>query len=200
MFLGTREPAAAPVSVIWMRSTTHELVGVSCALGASRALELDVLPGVALAAAAVCGSWLPDADQLGARVHRRSRLERRSLLVGAAGALARLPLLAFALCTRHRGISHSLLACAALTGLAVFATVSLAPGFALAGAGLTLGYVAHVLADACTPAGVGLWRPFAARRVHLLPAPARIPTGSAREALVTASAGALALVLALTLV
>jgi membrane-bound metal-dependent hydrolase YbcI (DUF457 family) len=180
-----------------VRNTTHELLGVSCALATSRALELDALPGAAVVAASVCGSWLPDADQLGSRVHRRSRLERRSLLVGAAGALARLPLLAFAMVARHRGISHCPLACAALAALTAAAAVTLGPAFTLAAIGLTLGYTAHVLADACTPAGVELWRPFSSRRVHLLPAPARIPTGSAREALVAAGAGALALALAL---
>lgn len=180
-----------------VRNTTHELLGVSCALAASRALELDALSGAAVVAASVCGSWLPDADQLGARVHRRSRLERRSLLIGAAGALARLPLLAFALVARHRGISHWLLVCAALAALTVAAAVWLGPALALAGMGLTLGYTAHVLADACTPSGVELWRPFSPRRVHLLPASARIATGSAYEALVAVGAGALALALVL---
>lgn len=197
----TRTSAAGPISVVCVRNTTHELLGVTLSLAASRALELDELASLPLVAGAVYGSWLPDADRLGSRVHRRTRLERRSLLVAAAGTLARLPLLAFALLARHRGVSHSLLACASLAALATTsAVVALGAGLTAALAGLALGYAAHVMADACTPAGVELWRPFSRRCVRLLPVTARIPTGSLREGLVAVGAAVLALTLALTAV
>lgn len=134
----------------------------------------------------MCGSWLPDADRLGTRVHRRSRLERRSLLAAAVGLVARLPLVTFALVARHRGVSHSLVACALVGAAAALGLALPPPAPALAG-GLALGYAAHVLTDACTPAGVALLAPFARRRVWLVPARARLRTGSAREGLLAAA-------------
>lgn len=64
-------------------------------------------------------------------------------------------------------------------------------------AGLALGYCAHVAADACTPAGVGLWCPFARRRVWCLSPALRIPTGSLREGLVAITAAMLVFALLL---
>ena len=49
------------------------------------------------------------------------------------------------------------------------------------GAGVAIGYLAHIAADACTPSGVALFAPLSRRRWWLAPAWARIPTGSARE-------------------
>jgi membrane-bound metal-dependent hydrolase YbcI (DUF457 family) len=53
-------------------------------------------------------------------------------------------------------------------------------------AGVAIGSVAHVAGDACTPGGVPLHWPLSRRRRWLLPAPARIPTGSLREYAATA--------------
>jgi hypothetical protein len=50
-----------------------------------------------------------------------------------------------------------------------------------AAAGVAIGYGVHLAADPCTPSGVPLWAPFSGRRHWLLPARARINTGSARE-------------------
>lgn len=159
-----------------MRNATHELVGVSLALAAARAVEADPLETVGLAAASLCGSRLPDIDQLGARVHRRSRLERRSLLVGATGAALRLPLLALAALVPHRGLTHSSLACAAAAAFAALIASPAGASAALAvGAGVAIGYAAHLAADACTPGGVRLWAPLSGQRVWLLPPHARIP-------------------------
>lgn len=191
-----REAADGPSTVPWVRNATHELIGVTCALGASRALDLDTVETVLAAGAAAVGSWLPDADRLGTRVHRRSRLERRSLIARALGMVLRAPLVAFALVARHRGITHSLVACVLVGAGAVGLGLLLpAPGWALGG-GLALGYLAHVLADACTPSGVALWAPFDQRRVWLVAAPARIRTGSVREALLAAVSAVAALALA----
>jgi membrane-bound metal-dependent hydrolase YbcI (DUF457 family) len=130
---------------------------------------------VGLAAAAWVASMLPDVDLPGARVHRRTRLERRHLAVRSAGRLARIPLW-LAARLEHRGITHSIAACAAVIWLAALISRDAAIGAAL-------GYGAHVAADACTPAGVRAFAPVSRRPVHLLPKCARIPTGSARELL-----------------
>ncbi len=187
---------ASEASLPCMRNTTHQLLGVTLALGALRLAEADPQPPlvVGAAAGALFGSWLPDVDQPGARLHRRSHLERRSLLVGAAGALARLPLLAFSLLARHRAITHSLAACLAVCLAAALAATFGALAFAAAG-GLALGYAAHVLADACTRSGVSLWAPFSARRVWLLPARARVRTASLHERLLAAPVAVAALTL-----
>lgn len=180
-----------------MRSLTHELAGASLALAAAKTASAGPMATLAIAAAAVYGSRLPDVDQLGSRVHRRARLERRNLCVGLAGALLRAPLIAVALVARHRGASHSLLACAALAGgaAAVGALVGPAPLAALGG--VALGYTAHVLADACTPSGAALWAPFSPRPAWVAPAWARVPTGSLRELPVTAGAAGALVALAL---
>jgi len=166
-----------------MRNVTHELVGVSLALASAKALEADPLESTGLVAASLGGSRLPDLDQLGARVHRRSGPERRSLLLGVVGSALRLPLLGFAALVPHRGVTHSALACAVAAALAALVASPAGAGAALVvGAGVAIGYAAHVAADACTPAGVHLWAPLSPKRVWLLPARARIPTGSPREA------------------
>jgi membrane-bound metal-dependent hydrolase YbcI (DUF457 family) len=178
-----------------VRNTTHELIGVACAVAASRALELDPLETAAAAAGAVWGSWLPDADRLGTRVHRRGRLARRNLAFAALGALLRLPLVVFALLARHRGLSHSLAACALVAALAALLAALVGGLVAAAAAGGALGYCAHVLADACTPSGVCLWWPVSSRRVWLLPPRVRIQTGSLREALLASAAVTVAVAL-----
>ncbi len=170
-----------------MRNATHELIGASVGLAAARAVHADPVLTVVTVGAAVFGSRLPDVDQLGARVHRRTRLERRGMLLGVAGRVVRLPLVAFAMVARHRGVTHSLAACGVLVAGAVVLGGGL-PYLVLGAWGLALGYCSHVVADACTPAGVSLWAPFSSRRVRLLPAGARIATGSAAELLVALTA------------
>ena len=179
-----------------MRNVTHELIGVSVALGAAKAAELGPIETTVAAGAAVVGAWLPDADQLGSRIHRRSRLERRNLAVGAGGALLRLPLFAFGALASHRAITHSVLASMVVAGGAglLLALLGLPLAAILAG-GLGVGYACHVLADACTPTGVRLWWPLSRRRVWLLPAGCRIATGSVRELLLAVCVLALVAVL-----
>jgi membrane-bound metal-dependent hydrolase YbcI (DUF457 family) len=180
-----------------VRNRTHELVGVSLAVVAGRAFDAGPLETAGLAAAALFGSRLPDVDQLGARVHRRTRLERRTPVAGAVGAVLRLPLLLFAIVVAHRTVTHSAPACAAAAAVAALVASPAGAGVALiVAAGVAIGYAAHVAADACTPAGVTLWAPLSRRRVWLLPRRARIRTGSWREvafAIVPAAALAFAL-------
>jgi membrane-bound metal-dependent hydrolase YbcI (DUF457 family) len=154
---------------------------------AAAALDTPSADAVVAVGAAWVGSLLPDADVAGARVYRRSRMERRVWVVRLLGALARLPL-RVAILLGHRGLTHSVFACAVAAVVCGGLVSLVAPGFAVAaGAGLALGYGAHVAADACTPGGVALWAPLSRRRRWLLPAVARIPTGSWREYLVAAA-------------
>ena len=168
-----------------MRHGTHELIGVSVAVAGARLLEASAVETAGAAVAAFYGSWLPDIDRLGSRVHGRSALERRSLLVGFAGFVLRLPALAFAAIARHRGMSHSLVGallaglCATLVAVPFGTTVAV-----VVGGGLFAGYLAHLAADALTPGGVPFWAPLSRQRVWLLPRAWRISTGSWREAAV----------------
>jgi membrane-bound metal-dependent hydrolase YbcI (DUF457 family) len=172
-----------------VRNTTHELIGVSLALTAGQAIEAGPFESGGLALAAVAGARLPDLDQLGARIHTRTRLERRSLIIGLVGAAVRLPLVAFAGIVSHRALTHSALACAAAAVLAALVASPAGTGAALlVGGGIAIGYGAHVAADACTPGGVKLWAPFSRERVWFLPPRARIPTGSLREAALAGAA------------
>jgi membrane-bound metal-dependent hydrolase YbcI (DUF457 family) len=180
-----------------VRNTTHELIGVSVALAAGQALHGGAFESAALAAVAVGGARLPDVDQLGARIHSPSWLERRSLIVGGIGAAMRLPLVAFAGVVSHRALTHSAAACAAAAALAALIASLGGPDAALlVGGGVAIGYGTHVASDACTPGGVNLWAPLSGQRVWLLPPRARIPTGSLREAaLAGVAAAGLAVVL-----
>jgi inner membrane protein len=120
--------------------------------------------------------------------------------VAALGRLARLPLRLLIL-LGHRGLTHSLVAVAGVTAAAVAHASLVAPGWADEVAlGGGLGVLSHVLTDACTPSGVPLLAPLSSRRHHLLPRPARIPTGSLRELAVAAAlmAGTVAATLVLT--
>lgn len=107
------------------------------------------------------------------------------------GWLARIPLRLLTL-LGHRGVTHSLLAIAAVAAAGWLITPAL-------GAGLAIGYGAHVAADACTPGGVPLLAPLWKRRWWLLPRRVRIPTGSWRELVVAAALAAASVTAALTL-
>jgi membrane-bound metal-dependent hydrolase YbcI (DUF457 family) len=169
---------------------THQIAGVGLAAVAAAALDVEATGAAVLVGAAWLGSMLPDADLAGARVYRRTRLERRVVLARLAGSLARLPLRLLTV-LRHRGVTHSLLACVAAALLCGAAVSLVAPGVAVAaGAGLALGYGAHLIADACTPSGIALWAPLSRKRRWLLPRAARIPTGSLREYAVAAALAA----------
>ena len=127
---------------------------------------------------------LPDADRAGSRVYRPTRIERRLWPARVLGWLARLPLRALVV-LRHRGLTHSLVATAgAAVACGLLASLVAPPAAITVGAGVAIGYLAHVAADACTPSGVALFAPVSGRRRWLLPSPARIPTGSAREQMV----------------
>jgi membrane-bound metal-dependent hydrolase YbcI (DUF457 family) len=160
---------------------THQISGVGAAALTAAAVDAPVATAAVLVGTAWFGSMLPDADKAGSHIHRRTALERRHLPIRVAGTLVRLPLRLLSLLP-HRGVTHSVAACAVVGALAGALVSLVAPAFAVtAGAGCALGYAAHIAGDACTPAGVALWAPLSSRRRWLLPRPARIPTGSLRE-------------------
>lgn len=175
-----------------MRGVTHELVGAGLALATARALEIELPATIGLIACAVAGARLPDVDVPRARLHRRTWPERRFRLARAVGALARLPL-SLGSWLRHRGVTHSVLACATVSLLAGLAgSLAGASAALVTGGGVAIGYASHVAGDACTPGGVSAWAPFSRRRVWLLPRRARIRTGGLAElVLVTCFAVAL---------
>jgi inner membrane protein len=181
-----------------MRHGTHELIGVSVALAGARVVKAPALETAGTAVAAFYGSWLPDIDHLGSRVHRRSGPERRSFVVGFLGGVLRLPAFAFALIARHRGVSHSLVGTFTAGLLAALLSAPLGSMvWVVVAGGVFAGYVAHLVTDAMTPSGVPLWAPLSRRRVWLVPRPWRIPTGSWREGVVALLAAlALAVLLA----
>jgi membrane-bound metal-dependent hydrolase YbcI (DUF457 family) len=142
-----------------MRNRTHQAIGAS--LGVATGMLIDAsVPEVALmASGAAVGSWLPDIDQPGARIHRRTALERRSLLATVAALPPRAAMLVPALLLRHRGPSHSLVVIAAAAGVAFV----LLPLHAVT-TGVAIGCAAHVVADGDAEL---LW-PFYRRRVNTL--------------------------------
>jgi membrane-bound metal-dependent hydrolase YbcI (DUF457 family) len=147
----------------------------------------------AVTAAAVCasllGSRLPDIDQPGTRIHRRTRLERRSLIARLAGRILRLPMTIFAAVATHRGATHWLLIGAVTTiVLAAGAAALWAPLALPVAIGTACGYGAHLLADACTPHGAPLLGPLSTRPIHLLPRTMRIATGGTGDQLVLIAA------------
>jgi membrane-bound metal-dependent hydrolase YbcI (DUF457 family) len=180
---------------------THEAIGGAVTLAVCAAVE----SGAAVATGAFCvsllGSRLPDADQLGTRIHRRTRLERRSLSAALAGGVLRLPMTIFACLAKHRGASHWLLSSAAaaivLAAAAGAVWAPLAPPVAI---GTGCGYAAHLLTDACTPRGAPLLGPVSVRRVHLLPPGHRVVTGGRGEALMLITATVAAAAVGFTLV
>ena len=118
---------------------------------------------------AVLGSLLPDLDA------RESKLS--SVAMGGITPLKPVARL-LSRSLGHRGPLHSLLAV-----LVIAVCLSLPLAFFLdpfAGLGLALGYLSHLLLDACTKSGVPLTWPDT-KRVHLLPPGLRFTTGSVAE-------------------
>ena len=162
-----------------MKATTHQIAGVGLAAVTAAALDAPAATAALLLAGAWLGSLLPDADKAGSRIYHPRKLERRVWPLRVLGWCARIPLRLLML-LGHRGITHSLVAGAVVA----FAASWLSREFA---AGLAIGYLAHVAADACTPGGVPLLAPLTRRRWWLLPRRIRIPTGSLRELAVAAA-------------
>ena len=176
--------AGEPRTVPGTRATTHQIAGIGLAAVAAAALDASATTTAVLVAAAGVGSLLPDADRAGSRVYQPTRLERRIWPIRVLGWIARIPLRALVV-LKHRGITHSLVAAAvAATACGLLASLVAPAAAVTVGVGVTIGYLAHVAADACTPSGVALFAPISSRRRWLLPSFARVPTGSVRELMV----------------
>lgn len=152
-----------------MTGATHAAIGA--ALGAAVA-RLAGGHDLTLVLAGAAGGLLPDADQPGSRAHRHlipyaAATVALSHFVGmpvprplSTAAWIALAYLAAGLLSHHRGITHSLVALAAI-GLWL-----LAAGAGLHGLALWLGIAGHVAADTVTPEGTRLLWP-AGRRISL---------------------------------
>lgn len=180
-----------------MLNATHQTIGVASSLAATAALGSKPATCAIAAAAALYAARLPDVDQRGSRVHRRTRTERRRRAARLLGTILRLPMIIVALVARHRGGTHWLLTGAVVTaGLTALAS-AVSPALVLpVGVGVAVGYTTHLLADACTPHGAPLLGPFSMQRRHLLPRPVQITTGSVAEFTLLALAGAATIALA----
>lgn len=172
-----------------MTNGTHQAVGAATTLALCAAVDSSGIVAAAAVCASLLGSRLPDADQPGARIHRRTRLERRSLVARLAGRVLRLPMTIFAALAQHRGATHWLLSGAMVTIVLAGAARALWPPLALPVLiGVGCGYCAHLLADACTPHGAPLLGPLSGHCVHLLPPRMRLGTGGAGDLLVMIAA------------
>ena len=181
-----------------MLNATHQALGLMSALAVCSAADADALTYAGCAVASLLGSRLPDLDQPRSRIHRRSPIERRSLAIGALGAVLRLPLQAFAVLASHRGATHWLTTAVLVTvAFGMLAAPLGATAVFVAAVGVGCGYVTHVLADACTRSGAPLLGPFSRRPVHLLGSRRTLRTGSPADVLVGVAAFGGAVVLAL---
>ena len=146
---------------------THFLGGIAALWILPPGVGLDSLALAVLFAA--LGSLLPDIDA------RESKIA--SLQIGGVTWLKPAAHLAYRR-LGHRGALHSIVALLVLSIAAgVPLWLFLSP---LAAVGLALGYLSHLLLDACTRSGVPLYWPDT-NRVHLLPMRLRITTGSRAE-------------------
>lgn len=156
-----------------MTSPTHLVIGLASSVALTRISGFDLTPEALLAI--LLGSIAPDIDGDGV-VSRPGRLFRRFLsrpiarMLDAFGqALSAL----FRTTLGHRGFFHwPLLPVIMFIGSYYFQSPLL---FWFGWA-----YLFHILADACTPAGVPLLAPFTKREINFF----SIPTGSPGELIV----------------
>ncbi len=168
-----------------MRGHTHALFGLT-ALAVAHHFHPFIQPhpagqvpaGMAVCAgAAILGALAPDIDAEDSTIKRE---------LGLAGSVTGFCLSLVGV--KHRGLTHY-----AITTMVVMIAGYLLGqwlGWPDAGLAFGLGYLSHFLTDGMTKYGVPLWP---GRKIHLLPRPLRIRTGSFGETLV-ALAGMLVLV------
>lgn len=180
---------------------THESVGAAATLAVCAAAGSKTLVAIGAVSVSVLGSRLPDVDQRGAQIHRRTCLERRSLIVRLVGQVLRLPVTVFAAVVKHRGTTHWLLSGVAVTIiLAAMAGAMWRPLASPVVIGMGCGYLAYLIVDACTPRGTPLLGPFSVRRVHLLPSRLRMRTGDLGDSLMGLTAMLVTVALGLVVV
>jgi len=194
-----------------MLGKTHLFYGVTAGAIVVFALAHSArpLPLVEGALTGAFGGLLPDLDEPGAMISNAPRLlggmarrrlrraTRRTLfslpgllvgaLIGLAEAILNVVSRALSHLVRfvaggHREGSHWLPVWAGLSVAAYLLTAPYAGPWPAAG--FSAGYLSHLAGDGCTRAGIPLI-PGAAARLHLLPRPLRIRTGSASETFFT---------------
>lgn len=156
-----------------MLGRTHNVIGVSTAVGVGIAAQRGWVVTGGLAVAAYAGSRLPDKLEGGILSHRgpTHRLWM-GLVVGAAVAYGVTRL------WHWKWFVDNVLAGPRAVGLHTDALLHVGTAVAIVvGAGVALGYIMHLLADMCTIHGLDV----SGRRVHLLPHGLRIRTGGAPE-------------------
>lgn len=124
-----------------MLGITHVVVGASLGVVAAKSGLIPALPIAIVAIVAAAGSLLPDIDHPQSAFGRRVRI--LSIPISAVFG--------------HRGITHSLLAVAAMSLALVF--FAHGDGKTPVIAALALGYLSHLLADAMTVSGIPLLWP-----------------------------------------
>lgn len=142
-----------------MMGKSHVLIGLGVGLLLATAINMDIPHAGLMTVAAGAGAMLPDID------HRHAPLRKRLGLPGDV-LLFWLP---------HRGLTHSLLVLAIVTGLAVFFWQA----FGLA---IAAGYASHLLADMTTQRGLPILYPWQAN-FYVLPRGFRVTTGKLSEGL-----------------
>ncbi len=198
-----------------MLGKSHLFYGGTAGAVAALALlhRAQPLPLAEAIAAGGVGGLLPDLDEPGSTIsnaprilgNTARRLLRRAtgdtplrLLGWLAGLLVRLAAGVLNVLSRllsrlvrfvsggHREGTHWLPLWALLSVgvFALTAPLAVAQGGPYIGIGFCAGYLSHLIGDACTRTGIPL-APHLATRLHLLPRPLRIRTGSAGETAAT---------------
>jgi inner membrane protein len=147
-----------------MLAFTHTAAGCASALLVAEYLHASPSQAILIVAGGILGSHLPDID------HPKSAFGSRVLPLS-------LPISAI---FGHRGITHSLLAVAGMSGLIwwTFNAVHWQRGYAVpVVVGIAVGYLSHLLGDWLTNSGVPLLWPSKRRFV----APIKLCTGDLRE-------------------
>ena len=147
-----------------MMAFTHAAAGATSALLVAQHLHAGPIQTLLVLSGGVAGSYLPDID------HPKSAFGSRVLPLS-------LPISAI---FGHRGITHSLIAVVALSGLLwwVFQRANWHEGIAVPVlVGIAVGYLSHLLGDWLTNSGVPLLWPSKRRFVS----PLKLCTGDFRE-------------------
>lgn len=171
-----------------MMGRTHLLMGGTAAGIISIAAHVPTTDAALFTGAALVGSLLPDADDSGSLIHKRTKLEESNLLAMAIGFVLRIPLQIIRIFP-HRGMTH-------WPPFAVLPALLCSLLSPILGLGMLFGYIVHLFGDSLTPKGIPGWP--LARSLHLLPYGYRIETGYRTEALFALSwsvASAMAVIL-----
>src|SRR3954447_20603778 len=96
---------------------SHQITGVALAAVAAAAVDASIPAAAIVVGSAWLAPFCPAADRAGARLYRRTPIERRLPLLRPLGLLARLPLRVL-IVLPHRGPTHSLFGCAIAAAVA----------------------------------------------------------------------------------